>query len=225
MSNEILSSLLNEYEQKRVRAELNAQRRKEELYKSVPRLEQIEQELSKYAINVAKEILQNNNDKVEELNAYVSKLKKEKEKIFKEYNLDKSCLAPKYECNDCKDTGYIQNKDYTTTMCHCLKQKILDKTYNKSNMPNLDKENFETFNLQVFSNQKDERYNISPRENMEYIYKKCIEFVNEFENPEQKNLLFTGNIGLRKNIYVELHCKRIIKKREDSVIPNISCIT
>ncbi len=202
MANEVLKLLLKEYEQKRVRAELDLEKRKEELYNSVPRLAQIEEELSRYAINTAKEMLTNNKSGVKELNKYVEKLKKEKESILKSQKLDRSYLKPKYECKDCNDTGYIVNSDYTTTMCHCLKQKILDKSYNKSNMSNLDKENFETFSLEVFSNIKDPRFNMSPRDNMEYIYKKSIEFVENFDKANTKNLLFTGNIGLRKNFYV-----------------------
>lgn len=202
MANEVLSSLLKEYEQKRVRAELDLENRKDKLYNAVPRLAQIEEELSKHAINTAKEMLKNSDTSIENLNKFVLELKKEKEEILKKENLDISYLQPKYECKDCNDTGYIQNPDYTTTMCHCLKQKILDRSYNKSNMPNLDKENFDTFNLKVFSDVKDQKYNISPRENIEYIHDKCVEFVKNFDNPEYKNLLFTGNIGLRKNIYV-----------------------
>ena len=30
-----------------------------------------------------------------------------------------------------------------------------------------------------------------------YIKEKCIEFVEDFDNPNSKNLLFTGNTGLR----------------------------
>ncbi|MBR3163201.1 MAG: hypothetical protein IKF17_03795 [Clostridia bacterium] len=202
MANEILSSLLKEYEQKRLRAELDLEKRKEELYKNVPRLAQIEDKLSKYAINTAKEMLKNNKNTINELNIYVEKLKKEKKNILESIKLDSSYLKPKYECLDCNDTGYIVNEDFTTTMCHCLKQKILDKSYNKSNISNLDKENFKTFNLNIFSETIDEKNGMSPRDNMKYIYDKCKEFVDEFNNPNTKNLLFTGNIGLRKNFYV-----------------------
>ena len=38
MANELLNSLLKEYDQKRVRAELDLDKRKEELYKKVPEL-------------------------------------------------------------------------------------------------------------------------------------------------------------------------------------------
>lgn len=197
MANEVLSSLLKEYEQKRLRAELDLDARKEKLYKSVPELAEIEEQLNRYAINTAKELLKNNKNNIEELNEYVEKLKKKKEDILKKEKIDLLYLKPKYECKDCKDTGYITNSDYSTSMCHCLKQKLLDKSYNNSNMSNLDKENFATFNINVFSEKKDERFKISPKENMEYIHKKCIEFVERFDDPETKNLLFTGNIGLR----------------------------
>ena len=225
MANEVLKSLLKEYENKRIKEEIELDKRKEKLYASVPRLGEIEEELGKYAIQTAKEIIKNNTNKLEELNEYIEKLKKEKQEILKKNNINMELLEPKYECRDCKDTGYITNSDYTTSMCHCLKQKMLNKLYNKSNLSNLNKENFNTFNINIFSTKKDERYGISPKENMEYIYKKSLEFVEKFENPEIKNLLFTGNIGLRKNIYVKLHCKRIAKKRKNSIVSNCTCFT
>ena len=85
-------------------------------------------------------------------------------------------------------------------MCNCLKQKLLDEAYNKSNMFNLKNENFSTFNENIFSDDVDlskYKFNISPRENIRQIKKSCINFVNNFDNPECKNLLFTGNTGLR----------------------------
>ena len=87
-------------------------------------------------------------------------------------------------------------------MCPCLKQKLLDISFNKSNMSNLDKENFSTFNEMLFSdevNSEKYKFHISPRENMRRIRDKSIEFVQNFDNPDYKNLLFSGNTGLRKN--------------------------
>lgn len=85
-------------------------------------------------------------------------------------------------------------------MCNCLKQKLLNYSFNKSNMSNLDKENFNTFNENIFSDEVDlskYKFNISPRKNIINIKNKCIDFVNNFDNINQKNLLFTGNTGLR----------------------------
>ena len=58
MSSEILPTLLLEYDQKKRRAELDLEKRKQELYVSFPRLQEIETELNNFAINTAKNILQ-----------------------------------------------------------------------------------------------------------------------------------------------------------------------
>ena len=160
---------------------------------------------------MAKEMLKNNTRNIDELNKYVEKLKKEKESILKKEKLDISYLKPMYECKDCNDTGYITNSDYTTQMCHCLKQRMLDKSYNQANISNLDKENFDTFNINIFSDKKEEKQKISPRENMEYINNKCKEFVQEFDNPDYKNLLFTGNIGLGKTFMSNCIANEVLK--------------
>ena len=59
MSNEVLNSILKEYEQKKLNAELNLEKRKKSLYEQVPRLEKIEDDLNTYAIMTAKNILNN----------------------------------------------------------------------------------------------------------------------------------------------------------------------
>ena len=69
-------------------------------------------------------------------------------------------------------------------------------------MSNLDKENFSTFNENFFSdeiNLNKYKFQISPRENIKRIKEKSLEFVQNFDNPDYKNLLFSGNTGLRKN--------------------------
>ena len=200
MSNEILNSLLKEYEQKKLKAELDLEKKKEALYQKLPELERIENELNHYAIQTAKNILNNETHSLEDLKQKIEVLKYRKSCILQEANLSLHDLEPIYECPICKDTGYVMEKSHKTSMCNCLKQRLLDYSFNKSNMSSLDKENFNTFNENLFSDEVDVakyHFNISPRENIKNIKQKCIQFVNEFDNPECKNLLFSGNTGLR----------------------------
>lgn len=200
MSNEILNSLLKEYEQKKLRAEIDLENRKKELYKKIPRLQDIENDLNHVAISTAKNILNNSSLSLESLNQKIELLKYEKACILQNSNIDINYLKPNYECPICKDTGYIRKNNYKTEMCSCLKQRLLDISFNKSNMSNLDKENFNTFNENIFSDEVDVekyRFNISPRSNIKNIKQKSIDFVENFDNPNSKNLLFTGNTGLR----------------------------
>lgn len=53
-------------------------------------------------------------------------------------------------------------------MCTCLKQKLLDIKYNKSNISNLKNENFDTFTDTVYSDVADEK-NIHPQYLLEKI--------------------------------------------------------
>ena len=67
MSNEILSDLLLEYDQKKRKAELDLEKRKQELYEKVPRLQEIEDSLNTFAITTTKNILNGNTTSFNEL--------------------------------------------------------------------------------------------------------------------------------------------------------------
>ena len=214
MSNDLLSSLLLEYDYKKRKAELDLEERKNFLYKKFPRLQEIDNEINTFAINNTKNILfkktalPNTKNKIETL-------KKEKEEILKKNNITYDFLQPHYECNICKDTGYIRNINGLSSLCSCLKQKILDISFNKSNISNLSKENFDNFNLSIFSDKIDiEKFklNISPRQNILNIKQKCIEFVENFDNPNCKNLLFTGNTGLGKTYMSNCIANELLKR-------------
>lgn len=204
MNKNILSSILKEYDQKKLNAELDLEKRKAKLYDSIPRLQEIETELNTYAINKAKSMLINNSS-LDDLQEKIITLKRERSKILSKHNLKDDYLTPNYSCKLCKDTGYITHLNKETEMCKCLKQKILNLSYDNSNLSNASIENFDKFNDSLFSDKVDAskyKFNISPKENIKNIKNKCQEFIENFDDPNANNLLFTGNTGLRKNIYV-----------------------
>ena len=57
MSNEILNTLLKEYEQKKLKAEMDLDKRKADLYFKFPELQRIEDELNKLSFETAKNLL------------------------------------------------------------------------------------------------------------------------------------------------------------------------
>lgn len=117
MSNEVLNSLLKEYEQKKIKAELDLEKRKENLYSLEPKLKQIEDDLNSFAILTAKSILKNGTGSLLELQEKSKILKKEKEEILKLHDLDMDYLKPFYSCTLCNDTGYIADDNHKTQMC------------------------------------------------------------------------------------------------------------
>lgn len=216
MANEILDSLLKEYERKRIKSELDLDKRKNKLYKSIPKLQEIENDINNYSIQTAKNILINSSNNLNNLNKKIEELKNERNKILSENHIPDTYLKPYYECKNCKDTGYIFDKELKKTkMCNCLKQELLNISYNKSNISNLEKENFNNFNENIFSDEVDlakYKVNISPRKNMLNIKEKCLEFVNNFYDPNYKNLLFTGNTGLGKTFMTNCIAEQLLKK-------------
>ena len=212
-----LDFLLVEYEQKKRNAENDLDIRKKELYKKNPRLEEIENEINKISINKAKSILINklSDNLSKKFDEDLINLKKEKEAILKKEKIDESFFKPKYECEKCKDTGYITSLNKKSEMCSCLRQRLINISYNKSNLSNLQKENFKNFNANIFSNQKDvEKYkmNISPRDNIKAIKKASENFINNFDNPDTKNLFFTGNTGLGKTFMTNCIANELLNR-------------
>ena len=128
MDNSLLKQVLKEYDEKRNKAIQDAERRKKDLMNVNPRLQEIDQK---------------NNSLIKEKNDFIKNLSKEN-----------NYLNPHFECKQCKDTGYVQ-KDGKMVMCSCLKQRIFDIAYNKSNMGNLERENFSSFNMRIFSDKAD----------------------------------------------------------------------
>lgn len=206
-----------EYDKKRIQAERQAQEEKNQLYEDYPELSKIDKELSSLSINTAKMMLQKpNKELVEQLKQNIDIFKKRKTQILSSIGKTENDLLPHYECMKCKDTGYITD-DSKTIMCNCLKQKIYDIEYNKSNIQNIQNQNFKNFNLNFYSDEiNSEKYHsdISPKENIELILKICKEFIENFDNVEEKNLLFTGKTGLGKTFLSSCIANELIQKEK-----------
>lgn len=215
MNNSILNDLLKEYEQKRLRNLQDAENRKSQLYLSNPKLQEIDNKLSDISINTAKAILKNNSKEyLEELKKEIENLKKEKNNLLKSINISENYLNPKYDCNICKDTGYIF-EDGKTVMCNCLKQKIYNIEYNQKNINNIQNQTFNNFNITLFSdkiNFEKYHFDISPRENIKNIKSVVENFINNFDDINTKNLIFSGGTGLGKTFLSNCIVNELLKQ-------------
>ena len=214
MSNSTLKNLLKDYEQKRILAFSDLEKRKEKLYASNTKLAEIDSELNNYAISTAKSILSNNNaDYIDKLKAKIETLNIEKNTILNSLNISADFFKPNFDCNLCEDTGYIKNGN-KYDLCSCIKQKLFDIEYNKSNICSLQKDNFDNFNLNLYSDKINEQLyssNLSPRDNIKNIKEIALSFINNFDNIEEKNLLFVGNTGLGKTFLSNCIANELLK--------------
>lgn len=215
MNTTILKSLLIMYENKRNKKMEEAEDRKNKLYEANPRFSEIDTKLSTLSITASKNLINSNNfEYLDNLRKEIEKLKKEKKELLLSLTNDENYLKPVYDCKLCNDTGYITD-NYNTKMCNCLKQQLFDLEYNKSNIFNLENHKFENFLSTLYSDNVDiEKYgtDVSPRKNIERIKEISINFVDKFDDPSEKNLLFTGNTGLGKTFISGCIANELLKK-------------
>ena len=215
MNNSILNDLLKQYEKIRLNNIRDLEKRKKELYLSNPKLQQIDENLSNLSINTAKAILQNNSkNNIDNLKIEIEKLKKEKQQILKSLGLSMDYLQPLYDCKICKDTGYVFENG-KTFMCNCLKQKIYNIEYNQKNENIIKNQTFSNFNINLFSDEINEKkYNssISPRENILDIKEAAINFISNFDDENTKNLIFSGGTGLGKTFLSNCIVNALLEK-------------
>ncbi len=215
MSDQILKQLLKEYDKKRFIEEELADYKKKAFFATHPELEKINTDLNSLAISISKSVLSNNLEKKNELQMQFNNLQSKKKLLYKQLNITDNFFLPQYECPLCNDTGYISDSNNKSVLCNCLKQKLFNIKYNSSNIGDLDKENFSSFNISLYSDEinKDKyKANISPQKNMENVLNIAKRFINNFDNPNEKNLLFIGNTGLGKTFLSNCIAYELLKK-------------
>lgn len=214
MSNPTLKNLLKEYEQNRLESEIQLDEKLRNFYIKNPDISNLNDKINKTSIEISKNILLNNDkEKINKLKTDLETYKAEKNNLLKKLNITDEFFKPNYSCKLCNDTGYLV--DNNSVMCTCLKQKLLNIEYNKSNISSLENQNFDTFNLNLFSDVIDEKkYNsaLSPKQNIEKIKEISENFIKNFDSFEKKNLLFTGNTGLGKTFLTNCIANELLKQ-------------
>lgn len=212
MDTTILKKLLTEYDSKRMHKLSSLDERKRKLMESSAEYTKLEKDLQAISIESLKSMLSTSpsekEEKLKALQEKTDKVSREKEALLKKLNLPEDYLSPNFDCKVCEDTGYVNNE-----LCFCIKQKIYDIEYNRANIGNIQNENFDNFNFDLYSDKCDaQAYNshISPRENMRKIVDISRNFIKNFDSPNEKNLMFLGPTGLGKTFLSNCIAKEIL---------------
>lgn len=204
----LYKEVLREYDQLKDASIAHQKEKQDLVYKRLPRIEEIDHEISMTGIKISKMTLLNPKDKealLYQLKEELGRLKNEKTALLASIDLPATFLDKEYKCNNCKDTGYIDNK-----ICKCMKQRLIEKAYFASNLKdNLKTENFDYFQIKYYSDNVDSNEGISPRENMETIFSTCINFTNNFDR-EFNNILLYGKSGLGKTFLCNCIAKELL---------------
>ena len=212
MNESTLRDILTNYERKRDKADRLLEKRKNDVYRQIPQIKEIEDEISRVGLDMMKLVLKNPSNKEElslQAKEKIQTLNDKKQELLDKWNVPKGYLEIQYECNLCKDRGFLANGK----KCNCLKQAIINESYKMSNLSKmLEKQNQCTYDDSIFSDEIDPKNGISPRQNMQLILSDCDEFIYDFDKDNDKNLLFYGDTGLGKTFMSSYIAKELLDK-------------
>ncbi len=187
-------NIANELLEKRREKNLHKlEKRKEEIKNKIPEYFKLKRNsfelFSNYVRFDEKLIVENKETLKKKLDENAEKRKN----LLTENGYPSDYLEEIYDCQKCKDSGYING-----VRCECFSALLQQVAIDTSNISYiLEEKNFENFDLKLFSN-IDEGEGISPRQNMKNILKHIKKFMDEFDLKTTKSMLFTGSTGVGK---------------------------
>lgn len=194
-------------QKRRLEKQAEQKKRREEIQKIIPEYFVLEKEYNLLGIEMARNTLKKENTEAEK-NGQRCEMKKIKEKmalLLEQYNYPTDYLERKPFCPICQDKGKIDGKD-----CQCInriKQKLIFEA--SSLEQRLEKDNFENFNLDIFSTEK--IADISPRHMMKKLKKIMEDYANNF-NPHSPSIFFSGDVGVGKTFLCSCIARRVMEK-------------
>jgi DNA replication protein DnaC len=192
MNTSAYNQVLRLYETDRDRARKLHEQRKSEVYTLLPRVGELDAELSRISLQAARGVLQGGVDTVS-VKRRIEVILAEKRALMEQAGVSDDYLTNVHTCPHCNDTGYVD-----TQKCRCLKQRMIDRHYSMAGLgAAIAKENFQSFDLRYYSDKPDPVAGVSPLVNIRKVYRECVDFVTNFGD-DFSNLLFYGETGLGK---------------------------
>lgn len=208
-----ITDILHSYERTRLNNKRILQERKDHIYSLIPRISEIDSNSALSYLEAAKKrVLGQDVDSsfTRDTSSLNRQQSDEKAKLLVQAGYPADYLEPIYTCAKCQDTGYIgQNK------CSCFIEHIINALYLQSNLKNvLEKENFDTFNMEYYSKDIPSDKQYSPYDNIQKILVRSKEFIEAFDSKKQpkENLLIYGETGLGKTFLTNCIAKAVLDK-------------
>lgn len=205
---EVYTKAEEQLSRRRQKAFYEADKRREKIYKKLPRVKEIEMLITKTGIAAAKSVLAGGDTKTEliKLRDENLKLQGELKLLLMQNGYTSQDLEEHYVCPKCMDKGYIDGK-----MCSCMKKLLRDIAFEQLNsLSPLALSSFETFDLKYYSDSPDANGNI-PRNRIEKILNFCKNYAEKF-NVKGKSILMEGATGLGKTHLSLAIARRVIDR-------------
>ena len=205
---QIYREILREYDALRTQKAAELRERREAFYARFPRLRELEREGQMLGVSVLRAVALSPEEQertVAQLREKQRGIREERLAILAQNGLSPVVLEMEYACEVCKDTGYVDN-----VPCVCMKRRLMDRLYDQSNVRDaIRAENFDTFDLRLFSDAVVPAEGISPKENAKRNLKRAMQFA---EDPTGDNLLLYGGAGRGKTFLCNCIAKDVLEQ-------------
>ncbi len=192
-------SIIREYENRRTQNFHEQNRRKEQIYHSIPEYKLLEDQIASASVSRAKALIDGTDESVSDYRRMVADINNRKKHLLKKHGYPADYLEPGYTCTACQDTGYINSEK-----CRCFRQMEITLLYEQSNIQQMiAKENFSTLSYQYYEGEDLTRF-----QNAVSVSKN---FISGFKN-EYQNLLFYGNVGTGKSFLSGCIAKELLSQ-------------
>lgn len=209
LTNSQYDAIMRIYEQKHLRTHDRLNRHYDEIYEKIPRIREIDDQISHLGVSNAKALIDGQTDATVRFRTQLQTLTAEKQSLLLSSGYPSDYLEPSYECNRCRDTGYVDGRK-----CSCFQKAEIDLLYTQSNLQDILKsENFSSFRMDYYSSDFIDAVSRKSAQDMaKEALSVCHSFVDNFGNDFQ-NLLIFGNTGVGKTFLT--HC--VAKELMDNI--------
>lgn len=207
-SKENLSKVSKLYADKYKRAELDAEKRRAELYEALPDLKRIDSTIRQLGLDGVKAAITGGDkasETIEMIKGQSLELQELRGQILVSAGYPADYTSPRYECEKCGDTGYVGIK-----MCDCMKRALRIASYESSGIANLMRtQTFDSFSLDYYRDSPD------IYETMRYNYESLREYAESFSPERSDSVMLLGGTGLGKTHLSTAVAKTVIDKGFD----------
>lgn len=191
-------------EDRRRQNEINLEKRRHEVFEKVPRIAEIEKQITKKNLERIRNLVHDAN--TDKITAEIEVLEKERDNLLEKNNFPLDYLEMKYHCDICKDTGVDGTK-----ICSCRKKIKIEQLFENSEIEEiLKRQNFDNFDLSLFRRDRQNGELISPYENMKEIKEELFEYATNFSD-ESLNLYLFGPVGTGKTFMINCIANEVLK--------------
>lgn len=208
--NDYYNAVLRMYDSRQLNNRRAYELRRQEVYRCVPELEELDARQVSASIRKIKEAITEPGISATRTADSVSDYSAARERLLTDAGFPKDYLDMRYTCPACRDTGYINEKK-----CKCFKAAFINLLYGDSALRSaLDKENFSTFSYEYYADDvTDHLTGLTPYQNIQNAVASAKKFIAEFDTPDTDchNLLICGNTGVGKTFLTNCIAHELIR--------------